>query len=302
MSHVSCPIEDAGHETRDAKAEDAGQETRDVAKRMYRTGDFVKWNEKGLLEYRGRIDAQVKLRGFRIEIGEIEHTAAACAGVTAVAAEVREIAGVQHLVLYYCGTAETDAVKAKMSETLTGYMVPDYFVRMETFPVKPGGKIERKALPTPSLSDEPIVPPANALEEKILGLVRAVLRSDDFGVTHDFNRLGLTSLGAMVLVAKLKKECGLAVTLSALAKTPSVRALAATVSPSAAAKPKASRRPKRATYPMTENQRGIYADWLRNPGTTQYNVPAAFRFPDLDAATLASAVAKVIDAHPSYMS
>ena len=272
--------------------------------RMYRTGDLARYNENGELDFLGRIDFQVKLRGFRIEIGEIEHAAAAFPGVGAVAAEVKEVVGAKHLVLYYEGGVDANALKAKMAETLTAYMVPDFFVAMEKLPLTPNGKIDRRKLPVPAADDEPIVPPETEAEKKVFAAVASVLKTESFGVTHDFNRLGLTSLGAMSLLAKLKKECGLAVTMKTLMANPTVRKLAAfagTRNEGRGMGDVVRRRPKRATYPMTENQRGISADWMRAPEALQYNIPAAFKFTGLAAEKLASAAEKVIAAHPAFL-
>ena len=272
--------------------------------RMYRTGDLVKYDDAGELRFLGRIDFQVKLRGFRIEIGEIEHAAAAFPGVGAVAAEVREIAGAKHLVLYYEGGVDAVALKAKMAETLTSYMVPDFFVGMAALPLTPNGKIDRRKLPAPQIDDLPSVPPKTDLEKRIFDIVAGILKTKAFGVAHDFNRLGLTSLGAMSLMARLKKECNLSVTMKLLMAKPTVRALAECLS-AQTEKPMSHttvrRRPKRATYPMTENQRGIYADWLKNPDALQYNIPAAFKFAGVKPEDLTAAAESVFAVHPAFM-
>ena len=292
--------------------------------RMYRTGDLGHYNADGELVFQGRLDFQVKLRGFRIEIGEIEHVASTFPGVGGVIALVKTIAGAEHLVLYYekrgarseeCGVMDekfhsqpqpptsTSELKAHLASKLTPYMVPDYFVAMEKLPQTPGGKIDRNALPLPKTDDEPIVSAEGETETKLLECVKAVLKREDFGVTHDFNHLGLTSLGAMELVVKIKKTLGIKVTMRQLAEHPSVRQLASLFvvkSASANAEAAAAASLPRKTAPMTENQRGIYADWLRNPGTTQYNIPGVVRFPDLDPQRLAKAVEKVIAAHAAF--
>ena len=272
--------------------------------KMYRTGDLARYNENGELDFLGRIDFQVKLRGFRIEIGEIEHAAASFSGVGAVAAEIREVAGAKHLVLYYEGGVDANALKAKMAETLTAYMVPDFFVSMEKLPLTPNGKIDRRKLPTPEADDEPIVAPETEAEKKVFDVVASVLKTESFGVTHDFNRLGLTSLGAMSLLAKLKKYCNMSLTMKQLTANPTVRGLAALAGSreeGRGGREQGRKRPRRTTYPMTENQRGIYADWMRAPDALQYNIPAAFKFTGLAAEKLASAAEKVIAAHPAFM-
>ncbi len=287
------------------QSNNSNNRTSEQFSRMYRTGDLARYNADGELDYRGRIDFQVKLRGFRIEIGEIEHAAAAFPGVGAVAAEVRDVAGAKHLVLYYEGGVDANALKAKMAETLTAYMVPDFFVAMDKLPLTPNGKIDRRRLPTPEADDEPVVAPETEMEKRIFAVVASVLKTEAFGVTHDFNRLGLTSLGAMSLLAKLKKDCGFAVTMKLLTANPTVRQLAklaaSPVSDFRSQDREARRRPRRAAYPMTENQRGIYADWMRNPEALQYNVPAAFRFTGVAAEKLAAAAEQVIAAHPALL-
>ena len=124
--------------------------------RMYHTGDLCRWNEDGQIEYMGRIDTQVKLRGFRIELGEIESKALNIEGIRQAAAEVRKVMGNEHLVLYY--TLEADATlsdedirQTLAASSLADYMVPDAYMQMDSMPMTPNGKINRKALPAPEM-------------------------------------------------------------------------------------------------------------------------------------------------------
>lgn len=268
--------------------------------KMYRTGDLAKYNDARTLDYLGRIDFQVKLRGFRIEIGEIEHTAAAIEGVGAVAAEVREVGGAKHLVLYYEGNVDEALMKEQMARSLTAYMVPDFYVAMAKLPLTPNGKIDRRKLPLPQTETQEIVPPQNDCEKEILSMVAGELGTSELGVTHDLLKSGLNSLGGMTLLAKIHKRLGVSISVKQLLANPTVRALAAMLSDKtqapAASKPK---RAKRAWYPLTENQRGIYVDCLRNPDTTQYNITSVFCFDGVNANALAEATAKVLNAHPA---
>ena len=198
--------------------------------RLYRTGDLARYNANGKIDYLGRIDFQVKLRGFRIEIGEIENCAAQFAGVKGVAAEVREVAGAKHLVLYYGadGAVDEAELKASMAAKLADYMVPDYFVRTDPLPMTPNGKIDRKKLPTPtgeSAQDE-YVEPENETERKIAAAYGEILKLDRFGATTDFFSAGGTSLIAIKAVVALQK-LGLDVTYGDLFKHKTPRNLAA---------------------------------------------------------------------------
>ena len=117
--------------------------------KMYRTGDLARYNEDGQLEYLGRIDNQVKLRGFRIEMGEIETRASQFDGIAQVAAAVKK----DQLVLYYtsAGNAPIDAEQLRrfLSETLTEYMVPTVYMPLAAMPMTPNGKIDRKHYKAP---------------------------------------------------------------------------------------------------------------------------------------------------------
>lgn len=173
--------------------------------RMYRTGDLVRYNEEGKLEFVGRIDHQVKLRGFRIELGEIENCASLYEDIQYVAAEVKTIGTLQHLILYY--TAETvvnkEALSRFLAQTLVEYMVPTIFVQMEEMPLTPNGKINRKELPIPSLSDSVYnIPPQNEKEAILLRIAYELLEHDGFGVTDNLMSQGLTSLLGIKYVAR----------------------------------------------------------------------------------------------------
>ena len=113
---------------------------------MYRTGDLARYNEDGQLEYLGRVDNQVKLRGFRIEMGEIENRAGQFEGIEYVAAAVKK----DQLVLYYtaaeAAAIDQEELRRFLAETLPDYMAPMVYMPLSMMPMTPSGKIDRKAL------------------------------------------------------------------------------------------------------------------------------------------------------------
>ncbi|MFC6375525.1 amino acid adenylation domain-containing protein, partial [Nonomuraea thailandensis] len=119
--------------------------------RMYRTGDLAQWRPDGTLQFVGRADGQVKVRGFRVEPGEVESALRRAPGVTDAAVAVHpDTSGSQRLVGYLVGEADTAVVRAAIEATLPDYLVPSAFVPMESLPLTPNGKVDRRALPVPS--------------------------------------------------------------------------------------------------------------------------------------------------------
>lgn len=200
--------------------------------KMYRTGDLVRWNDEGELLFMGRIDTQVKLRGFRIELGEVESAVKCYDGVTSAVAVVKEINGVQHLCAYYTALKDIkeDELTKHLSSFLTGYMVPDAVMRLDTMPLTPNGKIDTKKLPEPKLAkatEHAFEPVEGETETKIAEAFSNVLGTDEkIGRNSSFFLLGGTSLMVMKLIMKLA-EAEIKVTYGDIFKYPTPRTLAA---------------------------------------------------------------------------
>lgn len=169
---------------------------------LYRTGDVVAWNRSWELTYLGRADSQLKVRGFRVEPGEIERCLADAPGVTgAVVIEAPDAPG--RLVGYVTGEdVDTTAVRARAEATLPPYMVPAVIMGLDSFPRTPNGKLDRRALPqatvAPSLQE-----PATALEARVCAVFAEVLGVDSVGPEDNFFLLGGHSLIAARIVARL---------------------------------------------------------------------------------------------------
>ena len=267
--------------------------------RAYRSGDLVRWSEDGNIEYLGRIDNQVKLRGLRIELGEIENRAASYPGITQTVIDVKGTTNRQ-LCCYYVADAEidVDALKQHLSESLTDYMVPEVYMRLDALPLNPNGKVDRRALPEPETEVGEIVAPETEEEKKIFEVAAQILGKDTFGVTTNLIAQGMSSIAAMRLAAALEGNLGIKLRVADIMKKPTVRDIA-TYGTSAATAfgPVLQHYADRKYYPITENQRGLLIDWELNRDTTQYNVPAAYEFAELSADVLAKAVSRAVDLH-----
>ncbi|NMO13600.1 amino acid adenylation domain-containing protein [Pyxidicoccus fallax] len=206
--------------------------------RMYRSGDRVRWLADGRVEFLGRADFQVKVRGFRVEPGEIstvlrEHPAVREALVVAR----EDVPGDTRLVAYvvpFSGPLAVEPLRTFLHERLPAHMVPSAFVTLEALPLTPNGKVDRKALPAPDVSEAraEYVAPRTPLEARLAGVFAEVLGLERVGVEDDFFALGGHSLLAVRLLALVRERTGLALPLSALFQGSTVERLARLASPS----------------------------------------------------------------------
>jgi acyl carrier protein len=199
--------------------------------RMYRTGDRVRWGADGRLEFLGRQDEQVKLRGFRIEMGEVESAVSACAGVRQARVIVREDEpGDKRLVAYVVGEVEPEALRAQLRRSLPEYMVPGAYVVLEQLPLNANGKVDPRALPAPERgTGADYVAPSTPTEEGVAAAWAEVLRLERVGIHDNFFELGGHSLLATRVVSHLRRELGRDVPLRAVFENPTPAGLAAAI-------------------------------------------------------------------------
>jgi amino acid adenylation domain-containing protein len=211
--------------------------------RMYRTGDLARWREDGNLEYLGRSDQQVKVRGFRIEPGEIEAALEQQAGVRQAVVVLREDRhGEKQLVGYVVaegdGGVEVKELRQRLEQTLPHYMVPAAIMVLEQFPLLPNGKLDRKALPAPSLpdaaTDDQYEAPHTPVQSAITQVWASVLGIERVGINDNFFELGGNSLVATRVISQLRALLGTEISMRALWAAPTVALLAQHVAASTA--------------------------------------------------------------------
>ena len=177
--------------------------------RLYRTGDLARWREDGTVEFLGRSDHQVKLRGYRVELGEIEARLSAHETVAGAVVVLRTDPGGARLLGYvvpaHSATPDPAALRAALAGSLPGYMVPSAITVLDAFPLTPNSKIDRNALPVPAAESRPTVPPRTTLESRLVELWANSLRVGTIGIDDDFFDLGGDSLTALEIVAQLRR-------------------------------------------------------------------------------------------------
>ena len=202
-------------------------------KRIYRTGDLARWNREGRLECLGRVDFQVKLRGVRMELGDIETQMETLAGVKqAVVIKRDDLPTGEGLVGYYLtggATIESADLRQHLAGVLPASYIPAFFKKLEEFPLTPNLKIDRKRLPMPSLgsaADGDKVAPRDAVEQKIWDVFSRNFDSTDFGVTDNFFEMGGDSLLALRIIVEVSDRFGQNLPVDAFLTHPSIEQLA----------------------------------------------------------------------------
>ncbi|HEX2203273.1 MAG TPA: amino acid adenylation domain-containing protein [Longimicrobium sp.] len=219
--------------------------------RLYRTGDLVRWNAEMALEFMGRVDAQVKVRGFRIEPGEVEAVLRVHPGVRDAVVIAREDSpGDRRLVAYVVATPGGPVDAAEVRQFLRGrlpdYMVPAAFVRLDALPLTPNGKVDRRALPAPEWRpDETYVGPRTATEEVIAALWSELLGIERVSVHDDLFELGGHSLIVMRLASRIRQVMGVELSVIDIFQSPTPAGVAAKVD---AARMSPGEKPERGRY------------------------------------------------------
>ncbi|HKV34445.1 MAG TPA: amino acid adenylation domain-containing protein [Pyrinomonadaceae bacterium] len=279
--------------------------------RMYRTGDLVRRLPEGELEFLGRIDGQVKVRGSRVELGEVEAVLSAHADVIVAAVVAREdISGELRLVAYIVSDAKHDGLPRELreflKERLPGHMVPSVFVRVEQLPLLPSGKVDRRALPAPDkferTQQSDYRPPRTLVEETLCGIWEEVLGRDLVGADDDFFELGGHSLLATQVVSRVKEALSVELPLTRLFQTPVLSELAQYIEdhlrPSDHAEPPLQPVSREHPLPLSFAQQRLWFLDQLEPANPLYNTPGALRLLGrLDVTALGRALSEIVRRH-----
>ena len=279
--------------------------------RMYRSGDLARWRADGVLDFLGRADAQVKLRGFRIEPGEIEAVLLRHPGVAQAAVIAREDhPGEKRLVGYVVAAPEgapaAASLRAHVAASLPDYMVPSAYVALERLPLTPNGKLDRRALPAPEVRGrgerrEPRTPQ----EEILCALFAEVLRLAGVGIADNFFELGGHSLLATRLISRIRASLDVEISIRSLFEAPTVEALAARLGEASAARPALRAVARPSEIPLSFAQRRLwFLHRLEGESaghrSATYTIPVAVRLDGaLDVAALEAALWDVMERHES---
>ena len=243
--------------------------------RLYRTGDRARWNADGVLEYLGRLDQQVKLRGFRVEPEEIEARLLAQVGVAQAVVLERDA----QLIGYYTADTELDEqrVKTALAAELPEYMVPALLMRLDAMPLSPSGKLDRRALPEPVWQTREHVEPHTPLQLQIAAIWREVLGLPRIGLRDDFFALGGHSLLATQIISRTRQACDVELPLRTLFEASELGDFAQQVGLMQAAGQRnqqtaIAKVDRSQPVPLSYSQQRMWFLWQMEPDSPAYNV------------------------------
>ena len=270
----------------------------------YRSGDYAIELPNGDIDIKGRIDDQIKLRGLRIEIGEIESNISKYPHIKQVAIVIKEINNNDHLCAYFTSETEidTDELKEFLKDKLTNYMIPTVFMQIDEMPQTPNGKTDLKKLPKPVLKLEN-VKPENETEELLVEIASNIINTNEFGTTDELHSIGFTSLTLMKLNSLIYEEMGKSLDITTLFDTPTIKNFANALLDDSKSNydfDKLIESVKEMEYfPLTENQLGIYYECIQSPDEIKYTMPTVTEYDKgIDADKLKEAIINTIEAHP----
>ncbi|MFD2169281.1 amino acid adenylation domain-containing protein [Tumebacillus lipolyticus] len=271
--------------------------------RLYKTGDLVRWLPDGSLGYLGRLDDQVKLRGYRIELGEIESVLSRHELVTEVVVVALTAAGDQRLVAYVVAKAELaeDDLRAHAQRILPDYMVPSAFVLLDSFPLLPNGKVDRRALPRPDVVRNvgEYVAPRNEAEAKLADIFAELLGLTQVSVTDNFFDLGGHSLLAIQVVSRIGNAFQTELSLRSIFEAPTVERLAQLIEQTAQTDiPPIAASVRADKLPLSYAQERLWFFEELQSGTATYNIPGGLRLTGrLDISALQRSLQSILDRH-----
>lgn len=268
---------------------------------LYHTGDLARWRSDGEIEYLGRIDTQVKIRGLRIELGEVESVIKSFEGIgLAAVTDKKALDGRQYLVGYYTANEEIDEreLRNHLLLKLPQYMVPNYFLLLSQMPITSSGKIDRKRLPIPdfSVQQREYIKPETQTEKKLASIWENLLHISKIGKKEDFFEIGGDSLLVLTMIGKIEESFNVTVGVKNIINNATLEKLAAYIETAT----EVERIPVtgKKVYTLLPQQRAIYAVYSKNPESLMYNMPARIVLPErIDIKKLKESIRKAIGHH-----
>jgi len=271
--------------------------------RFYRSGDWARLRPDGRLEFAGRRDNQLKIRGYRVELDEVEQVMGRCLGVDSVAVLVREDNGVKRLIAFYAGDRTETNLRVAIADTLPHYMVPALLMRLDTLPRTVNGKVDKAALQQIAITPAPAcdVREQTTLERTIADVWTDILGRPSIQLPDNFFELGGHSIKGVRAMQRLAQRLNLTIDLSDLFQYPTLEAFAACLARKSRETHAAIRPvPAQESYPVSSAQRSMWLLQQMNPESPAYSIAFAVDLTGtLKPLAFEGAWQQVVDRHES---
>ena len=286
--------------------------SQEAGARLYKTGDQARYLADGNIEFLGRNDQQVKIRGHRVELGEVETVLSRCPGVRNAVVVMRDTEGGDKRLVAYLTVNPEQApavgdIKRYLKERLPEYMTPTSYVMMEEFPLTPSGKVDRRALPAPDPAsagtDERFVGPRTPVEELLVGIWMEVLRAGQVGINDNFFELGGHSLLATQVISRVRKVMRVELSVREIFLRPTIAELARQVDAIRTAGSQMpplplTPAPRDDHMPLSFAQKRLWFLDQLEPANSTYNLPMALSIQGrLKAAAIIQSINEIVRRH-----
>ncbi|MCP4149779.1 MAG: AMP-binding protein, partial [bacterium] len=279
---------------------------------LYHTGDLCRWRADGNIEFLGRIDQQIKIRGFRVEPGEIEkqlgtHPKIKEAVVIAKERDSAGRSGEKFLCAYYIKARSEELQVSQLREYMTGklpsHMIPSVFLEIEEVPLTPSGKLDRKALPDPgTLTEDAYCAPGNEIEVKLADIWQDELGLQSVGVDDNFFDSGGHSLKAIGLVNAIRKEFDIEIAVSDIFLYPTIKGLSGIIAGSKTSiLKKIGKQPEKEYYELSYSQERLWFLYQKDPDAPTFNMPGKLTlYEAVNENLVENILNRLIDRHESF--
>ena len=275
---------------------------------LYKTGDLVKWCKDGSIDFIGRIDNQVKVRGFRVELSEVNLAILKFDGIKECFSVVKDINNEKLICTYFSSNSKIDvkSLRTFLKKQLPHYAVPSYFVELDVLPINANGKIDKNRLPEPQLenSKKDIILPRNDIDAKLIDLLKSLLNVNNISIDDDFFELGGDSLSAINFCSQVQSAFDVGVFVKDIMEHPIVQDLSDIISNNLG-KTKQDTIPvvpKAKYYPLSSAQKRIYLTCqMAGNNSTLYNVPGGIILDgNIDTTKLENCINTIISRHEVF--
>ena len=267
-------------------------------KRMYKTGDIVRWLPDGNIEFIGRRDGQVKIRGFRIELTEVEQIIRQYEGIKDATVTAIDAPGGGKMLVAYIVSDKTANIKDLNDFILSQkppYMVPSFIMQLDKIPLNVNGKVDKRKLPKPEVKAKDIKLPITEKQKKILDILSDIVGTKEISTDIDIYEAGLSSIGSVKLIVKLSDEFKVSIGIKDLKNNNTIEKLENFINN---LEPEENFE-KYEDYPLSKTQEGIYVESSLNENSVNYNIPILIKLDSsLDIDKVKKSVVEAVNAHP----